>query len=335
MMDKVEQEFLWSTRDGSNNEIKSNVYNDDHKYEDGHSLLILKADPFYPAIINITKQLSITGESCVLKSPVVVQVIRNLAQKADVKLNIEADRNDLDQLGINDKNKWTNDSQRLRVLELFYLKSQPRSEIARNLCIPYATICRIIRNWEQSSTSISSLFKFRKVRIQKWRRAQVKTLEFIKFQSGVFNSANIKHYIKTETGVDINQQSITSYLKRILGLSYKRISSRPSGSSISQTTLKRILFWLEFANLIRSEHVIVNIDETLFSRSTKINYSCTKRGIEWAVNNSAFVGSISLIAAIANKGDWFVSNLLSQNNSDNIILFIEKLMKWLQKDLYI
>ena len=76
--------------------------------------------------------------------------------------------------------------------------------------------------------------------------------------------------------------------------------------------------------------MIVNIDETLFSRSTKINYSWTKRGIEWAVNNSAFVGSISLIT---NKGDWFVSNLLSQNNSDYFILFIEKLMEWLHKDL--
>ena len=184
----------------------------------------IKSRPYYPAIINITKQLSITGEPCVLKSPVVVLVIKNLAQKADAKLKIEADQNDLDRLGINDKNKWTNDLQRLRVLELLYFKSQPRSEIARNLCIPYATICRIIRNWEQSPTSISSLFKFRKVRIQKWRRAQVKTLEFIKSQSGVFNSANIKHYIKTETGVNINQQSITSYLKSILGLSYKRMN---------------------------------------------------------------------------------------------------------------
>ena len=88
-------------------------------------------------------------------------------------------------------------------------------------------------------------------------------------------------------------------------------------------------------NLVKPEHMVVNIDETLFSRSTKINYSWTKKGVWSNVNNSTLIGSLSLLAAITNKGDWFISNLLTRNNSNNFITFIENLMAWLQKELCI
>ena len=181
----------------------------------------------------------------------------------------------------------------------------------------------------------TSLFKLKKLQVQKWRRVQEKTIKYIKAQSGIFNFANVKNYIKSETEIEISWLSISSFLKNKLGFSYKRVSSRPSASSILQNKLKLILFWLEFANLIKPEHVIVNIDETLFTRSTKFNYSWSVKGVWWTANNSAFVGSLSLIAAIKSKGNWFISNLLSCNNSDSFISFIQKLIVWLQQDFNI
>ena len=167
------------------------------------------------------------------------------------------------------------------------------------------------------------------------KKSQRKNIEYIKAQSGIFNSTSVKHYIKTETGMDVSKQSIASFMNNSLGLSYKRVSSRPSISNVPQTKLKKIIFWLEFMNLVKPEHIVVKIDETLFSRSTKINYSWTKKGVWANVNNSTLIGSLSLLAAITNKGDWFISNLLTRNNSDNFITFIENLMAWLQKDLCI
>ena len=129
----------------------------------------------------------------------------------------------------------------------------------------------------------------------------------------------MKNYIKSETGIVVSLQSISGFLKNKLGFNNKRVSPRPSASSILQNNLKKILFWLEFVNLIKPEHVIVNIDETPFTRSTKINYSSPLIGVWWTANNSAFARSLSPILAITSKGDWFISNLLSHKNSDNFI----------------
>ena len=161
----------------------------------------------------------------------------------------------------------------LKILELFFLKRKQRSEIAWKLCISNSKVCRVIRNCEGSSIFISSKFKTHKVKLQRWRRAQEIVTEYIQRQSGVLSSANVQHYILTEIKMKVNKKSIISFLKDTLGLSYKRIFSRPTKSNNLQTKMKKIIFWLEFANLIKRSHIIVNIDETLFSRSTKTNYS--------------------------------------------------------------
>ena len=135
--------------------------------------------------------------------------------------------------------------------------------------------------------------------------------------------------------MDVSKHSIASFMSNSLVLSYNRVSSRPLISSIPQTQLKKIIFWLEFMNLVKLEHIVVNIEDILFSRSTKINYPLTKKGVWSNFNNSTLIRSLSLLASITNKRDWFISNLLTRNNSNNFITFIENLMAWLQKDLYI
>ena len=71
--------------------IGSCIYNEDCKSEDKSELLVLKANPTYPTIIDITKQLKITGELDVMKNPIVIQIFKNLVQKSDEELRIEPD----------------------------------------------------------------------------------------------------------------------------------------------------------------------------------------------------------------------------------------------------
>ena len=59
------------------------------------------------------------------------------------------------------------------------------------------------------------------------------------------------------------------------------------------------------------------------------------KGVKASVTNSTLIGSLSLLAAITNRGDWYISNLLSRNNSDNLISYIGKLLNWIQNDLCI
>ena len=57
------------------------------------------------------------------------------------------------------------------------------------------------------------------------------------------------------------------------------------------------------------------------------------KGVESSVTNSTLIGSLSLLVAITNRGDWYISNLLSRNNSDNFISYIGKLLNWIQNDI--
>ena len=270
-----------------------------------------------------------------MKNPIVLQIISNTIINYDNELKIASSWDCSKEVEQGDKNKWTSEAQRLKMFELFYIENLPRSEIAQKLCVSYSTVYRVIRYSELFPKTISSLFRLLNVKLHKWAKAQQKIVKYIKAQSGVFISTSLKHYIETETVITICKQSKASFLRSSLGLSYKRVASRLTKSNIPETKLKKIIFWLEFANLIKPEHILLNIDETLFSKSTKINYSWTMKGVEASVTNSTLIGSLSLLAAITNRGDWYISNLLSRNNSDNFISYIGKLLNWVQNGLCI
>ena len=95
------------------------------------------------------------------------------------------------------------------------------------------------------------------------------------------------------------------------------------------------LFVIEFSNIVDRSKVFVNIDEVNFSRSTKINYSWSKRGETWVMNNASLEGSASFIGAITSLGYWCMTKLYSTNNSEKFIEFLGKLFVWLRVDLKI
>ena len=95
----------------------------------------------------------------------------------------------------------------------------------------------------------------------------------------------------------------------------------------------RKVYAIEFANIIDSSKLIVNIDEVVFSKSTKINYSWISKGYTKFWNNTSFTESLSLILSITNQRDWYASNLTSLNNTDTFVDYIVELMKWLRTDL--
>ena len=77
----------------------------------------------------------------------------------------------------------------------------------------------------------------------------------------------------------------------------------------------------------------MSIDEILFSNSAKINYSWIANNKTNIWSNSSFQGFLLIITAITCKGDWFNSNLIFNENSDNFKWFIEHPMTWLRDDI--
>ena len=179
----------------------------------------------------------------------------------------------------------------------------------------------------------SRLFTSKPVNLLNWNRAQKVLTEYINFNAYPFNSTEIQTFLMKTTEIECTKSSIIRYLKEFLNYPYKRVSPRLVRKPASLIKLKKIIFWVEYANMINNRIVLVNIDETLFSNSTKRNYSWAKRGQPTFRENIWFSGSVSIIVSITSEGNVHYSSLQENNNSDNFIDYLKNLMKWIDVDL--
>ena len=81
-------------------------------------------------------------------------------------------------------------------------------------------------------------------------------------------------------------------------MSYRKASSRPSQASSWSNQIFKLLFCIEFVNNLDTFDVLVNIDEVIFSRWTKSNYTWMEKGNQNISYNSNFTGSLALIGAL-------------------------------------
>ena len=121
-------------------------------------------------------------------------------------------------------------------------------------------------------------------------------------------------------------------MKKTLNKSYKRWSSRPAKYDPLRITALKKLFCIELANMLEQDSILINVDQVNFSNSTKSNYSWLDRGISWSRNNIWLQGSISFIWVISSLGNWFVSNLTENNNSQTFIEYLQRLYDWITND---
>ena len=128
---------------------------------------------------------------------------------------------------------------------------------------------------------------------------------------------------------------IIQHIKSNHNLSFKRVSSRPVFIDVDHIQRLKLLFTVVFSNLVDNSQILVNIDETSFLRTTKINYSWSLKGEIWSVSNISFKESVYLICAITSIGDLYALFLTNKNNSSSFIKFIGKMMVWLWVDLNI
>ena len=91
----------------------------------------------------------------------------------------------------------------------------------------------------------------------------------------------------------------------------------------------RNIFNVEFATMINSEYLFINIDEVLFSFKMKYDRSCFKRGWSNEVKNLSFKGSQTMILGVSSNGDWLASPLASRNYSNTFMKYLQSLIKWL------
>ena len=179
-------------------------------------------------------------------------------------------------------------------------------------------------NWNKITTNSACGLK---------RKYEKLISKYIEDRTVPYTTKDIQNFIKDIDGTMIPQSWIRHYLKSKLHLSYKRISSRPVYQDPLRTEIMKYLYVIEFSNIVDCSKVFVNIDEVSFSKSTKINYSWSKKGETWVMNNASLQGSNSFIGAITSLGCWRMTKLNSTNDSGKFIEFLGKLFVWLRVDL--
>ena len=120
---------------------------------------------------------------------------------------------------------------------------------------------------------------------------------------------------------------IRKALKINLGYSYKRCSSRPLLLNRSLSKLKKVLLSVKLWKMITQSTVLVNVDESSFSRSTKANYSWSLKGSSSSISNIIFWGSISIVSAITSNGVSIGGIRKGTIDSNSFIKYIDN---WLE-----
>ena len=127
-------------------------------------------------------------------------------------------------------------------------------------------------------------------------------LNFVKIMKYPFTAHYVSCFLYKKFRVKIPSLLIWIVLKG-LWLSYKLGKSHPLDHNEEKWLLMKDLFNLKAGKLIANYNFLVNIDETMFSRTTKANRILSNTGIKKNLMNICVSNSTSLMAAIISFGD--------------------------------
>ena len=103
-------------------------------------------------------------------------------------------------------------------------------------------------------------------------------------------------------GIWVNGDIIRKILKTKLNFSFKRWSPRPLTLNHKIVKLRKALFTVKQLKIINGASLLVNIDEVVFSQSTKTNYSWSRKDMPSNLSTQIIKESVSIISSIASNG---------------------------------
>ena len=105
-------------------------------------------------------------------------------------------------------------------------------------------------------------------------------------------------------------------MKNEANLSFKRVKSRPNNIDLKRLSSIRNFFAIKFSKIVTENTLLINIDEPSINRSVKLAYSWGPKGMPIESQNSALVGSESMIMAICSNGAW-ISKMINETIDSN------------------
>ena len=262
---------------------------------------MLPVNQIHKRIFDIKKQTKHIQTTDLLNFPIIQKIIKMKKKEDEFWINDHKIHNSNDFIDIKKPQERISDKIKLKIIQEFYVKKSSRSFISEKLFISYSSVCRVIKEYGSDFKVFNKMFESRFAKINKCPVIKTRIQEFIENERGWFWSTDIQKFIQVTTGLDVSWRDIINCMKEQLNFSFKKVSSRVIIEDQQRVYLLKIIFCFEFANLLKRNLVIVNIDEVLFSNSTKTNCSWGLKGSSTIVHNISFKGSQSLIGAITSR----------------------------------
>ena len=117
-------------------------------------------------------------------------------------------------------------------------------------------------------------------------------------------SKEVCTHIKRTIGWNISKEATIKIMKEHCRLSNKKDKSCPFGVNIVKQKVLKQYFAVKISQSILSYEVLINIDETTFSRDTKITHSWLPKGRDSELMNIWYSNSTSLITSITSLGKY-------------------------------
>ena len=136
-----------------------------------------------------------------------------------------------------------------------------------------------------------------------------------------FTVKDVQKYLEVDHLIVLPQHIIREIMKKELRLTFKKWLSRPNNVDFDRLKVLRWMFSVKFATILKDNPLICNIDEWTITRTTKVNYSWSLKGMNKEIKNSPFAGSIYLILAILSNGWWFLLVWHHTINSTILLIF--------------
>ena len=248
---------------------KSKILLDSANNECKNTPLAIPRNKLYPHILDVrTQWRGLTVDDMDRMLSIFLMVPKNKLSKQIKDSDPDVD-NEHDCLTIKTKHKRLSDSLRLKILTFHYEGRVSRSKISEVLFIPYSTVSSVIRRFEDDPVSLKYWFNSSEAKISRSKSIRNLIRKYIESHSHPFSSNQISKYIKDSVGAKVSRSDLMTYMKDNLRMSYKRVSSSPVQASSQRNLQLKSVFLLEFSNLINKDCIFVNVDEVIFSNSTK------------------------------------------------------------------
>ena len=146
-----------------------------------------------------------------------------------------------------------------------------------------------------------------------------------------WTAKNISYHLLSEMGVAIPKRVVREILIKMLGMKYKKGLSRLVSFNEEKNILSKQWFAIRLWKVLDQFDMLVNVDESSFSRLTKKCYSWIPKGKQQIIKNIWFLNSWSLVTAITSTGSVMAAKSDKSVNSELFVNFMKELVMFIKE----